>query len=88
MRRYAKAAKIIRTSLRKLFPKVWFKVWSKSYTGADLVEVQWIDGPLENMVRDVIEKYRSGEFTGIESMPKLPFINYYSLRRVTADEFC
>ena len=58
----AKAAKLIRTELKKTFPEAKFRVRSNNYAGGDSVYVNWTDGPTDEQVSDITAKYQYGHF--------------------------
>jgi len=59
------AAKNIRRELKKAFPSVKFSVRSKSYSGGNHVDVEWIDGPTLKEVQSITNKYEKGQFDGM-----------------------
>jgi hypothetical protein len=80
----AKAAKLIRTELKKTFPEAKFRVRSNNYAGGDSVYVNWTDGPTSEQVSDITAKYQYGHFDGmidlyeysnrIEGLPQVKFV--------------
>jgi len=65
LRPAAACAKAIRQDLKLAFKGVKFSVVSQSYTGGGNVNVNWIDGPSTDAVREVIGKYKEGHFDGM-----------------------
>ncbi len=55
------AAKI-RQELKQVFPSVAFSVRSSSYSMGNSIRVTWTDGPVDNLVDFVIDKYEYGTF--------------------------
>ena len=51
----------LKAELKHKFPGVKFSVRYKSYSGGNDYSVSWIDGPTEQMVKDVIDKYQDHE---------------------------
>jgi len=62
------AAKNIRIELSKAFPGQKFSVTSESYSGGDSVDVHWTDGPTDDEVNKIINKYQYGTFDGMEDI--------------------
>ena len=59
-RHHLTAAKNIRIELKAAFPAIKFRVTSESYTGGNVVNIEWIDGPTARAVDDLVSKYRRG----------------------------
>jgi hypothetical protein len=59
------AAKNIRIELKAAFPSVKFSVKSERFSGGDSIDVRWIDGPTEEQVETIIDKYKGGSFDGM-----------------------
>lgn len=59
------AAKNIRAELRQAFPGVRFSVRSERFSGGDSIDVRWADGPSSNRVREIVDKYKQGDFDGM-----------------------
>ncbi len=55
-------SKQIRKELKSNFPKVKFSVRTKSYNTCD---IDWVDGPTQNEVNDIVRKYQLGHFNGM-----------------------
>lgn len=51
----------LKVELKHKFPGVKFSVRYNSYLGGNDYSVSWIDGPTEQMVKDVIDKYQDHE---------------------------
>lgn len=64
----AETAKKIRATLKKAFPGVKFSVRSKTYSMGDSVYVSWTDGPLEEDVNRILERFESGYYDGMQDM--------------------
>ncbi len=62
------AAKNIRTELKKAFPGVKFSVTSDRFAGGDAIRVSWTDGPTDDAVTDITNKYKAGHFNGMEDI--------------------
>lgn len=65
---HAAAAKEIRKVLKEKFPMVKFWVKSECYSGGDSVSVKWIDGPIYDDVKAIVEDYQEGHFDGMTDM--------------------
>jgi hypothetical protein len=61
---HAAAAKLIRQTLKRVFPGTAFTVTSDCYSGGDSVHVSWTDGPTEEMVEQVVDRHQEGHFDG------------------------
>lgn|SRR3990167_4513970 len=59
------AAKNIRIELKKAFPGVKFSVRSEMFSGGDSVDIGWTDGPTEQEVKKISNKYEGGSFDGM-----------------------
>lgn len=55
----------IRKELKEAFPNAKFSVRKRNY---DCVYVNWIDGPIEDEVKSIINKYKGGRFNGMEDI--------------------
>ena len=64
---HARTAKAIRKELKKNFG-VKFHVKSRDFAGGDDVRIYWTDGPSENEVEKVVNKYQYGSFDGMKDM--------------------
>ncbi len=64
----ARVANLIRSDLKKAFPGVKFRVTSKNYTGGNSARVEWFDGPTVAAVEPIAEKYKAGDFNGMEDI--------------------
>ena len=56
-------AKLIRKALKEAFPGIKFSVRSEGGRGAS-IDVRWTDGPAEQQVADVCDRFRGGYFDG------------------------
>ena len=59
---HAQAAAILRAELKKTYPRIKFKVTSQSYTGGNSLDVSWINGPTDDAVQSIADKYQYGKF--------------------------
>lgn len=59
------AAKNIRAILRRAFPGEKFSVQKRSWGS---VSIQWEDGPTEEQVRGLVDRFRSGSFDGSQDL--------------------
>ncbi|TSD83272.1 hypothetical protein FFK22_038565 [Mycobacterium sp. KBS0706] len=59
------AAKNIRAILRRAFPGERFSVQKRSWGS---VSIQWEDGPTEEQVRGLVDRFRSGSFDGSQDL--------------------
>lgn len=66
--RATETAKKIRKELKKAFPEVKFSVRSSSYSGGSSVDVNWEDGPMQEEVERVTEKFNSCSFDSMQDM--------------------
>lgn len=55
----------IRKELKAAHPKVKFSVRKRDY---DCVYIGWTDGPTENQVREITDKYKYGRFDAMQDM--------------------
>ena len=62
---HAQAAKQIRAALKAAYPKIAFRVTSKSFSGGNDVWVRWTDGPTDEAVDALIRKHQYGHFDGM-----------------------
>lgn len=62
---HAAAAKAIRAELKENFPSIKFSVRSESYAGGNNVCISWINGPTEEEVEKIVNKYEYGSFNGM-----------------------
>lgn len=56
------ATKNIKIELKELSPKTKFSIKSSSFAGGDSIDVRWADGPTNEEVNKIIQKYQEGEF--------------------------
>lgn len=61
----ARCAKLIRAELKEKFPKVKFSIRSENFAGGNSVHISWVDGPKQDVVGDVVDKYQDGDFDGM-----------------------
>ena len=64
----AKAAKAIRSELKKAFPSIKFRVRSSNYAGGNSVDIGWTNGPTSDSVEEITAKYQYGHFDGMVDM--------------------
>jgi hypothetical protein len=64
----SKAAKEIKSILKKNFPNLMFSVKSMSYSMGDKVSVSYEDGPMTSDVEKLISQYQYGNFNGMEDI--------------------
>ena len=66
---YGSCGKLVASNLRREFKKLWptikFSV-RKEHHGC--VNIHWMDGPTENQVKEVTQKYSGGYFDGMEDL--------------------
>jgi hypothetical protein len=60
------AASLIRMELKQTFPGIKFSVNTKS----DSVRIGWSNGPTEESVNEIVDKYEYGTFDGMEDLYK------------------
>lgn len=65
---YVTAAKNIRIELKAAFPAVKFSVTTKSYSMGNNCRVSWIDGPTNEQVSKIVDKYSAGDFDGMDDL--------------------
>ena len=65
---HAQAAKQIRAALKAAYPKIAFRVTSKSYSGGSSVTVHWTDGPTSHAVDAVLQPFEYGSFDGSQDL--------------------
>lgn len=61
----ADTAKLVRAALKAEYPAMTFKVRISRYSGGSSVDVKWIDGPTDAMVKRTLEPYRGDYFDGM-----------------------
>ena len=90
---HAKAAKMIKAELKKAFPKTVFSVRSKGFAGGDAVHIDWTDGPTNDQVRNITDKYQYGHFDGMQDLYEysnnrtdIPQAKYVQVRRDISDQ--
>lgn len=69
--RPAETAKKIRKVLKEQFPGVKFSVRSSSYSMGSSIDVRWTDGPMEEEVAPVVDRFSSASFDGYNDSEKL-----------------
>ena len=62
---HALAGANIRRELKHKFPNCKFSVRTDSFSGGDSVHVEYVDGPLIDDVRAIVDKYQYGSFDGM-----------------------
>lgn len=65
MKPVAQCAAAIKSELKANFPTVKFSVRSESFSGGNAVDISWIDGPTDEQVREITDKYQYGHFDGM-----------------------
>lgn len=65
---WALGAQNIKTELARAFPGIKFSVKSESYSGGDSINVSWIDGPTDEEVKKITDKYQESDFNGMEDI--------------------
>lgn len=58
----AETAKLVRKALREAFPKQKFYVNSELYSGGASIDVDWMNGPTEKAVQEVVGQFRGAGF--------------------------
>ena len=58
-------AKMIRETLKVAFPKTKFSVRSKSYSGGCSIHAGWTDGPTEDQVSTILNRFEGRGFDGM-----------------------
>lgn len=64
----AETAKKIRKMLKDAFPGVKFSVKSSTYSMGSSVYASWTDGPLQEDVDAILDRFKSGSFDGMQDM--------------------
>lgn len=90
----ALTAKAIRKELKDTFPGFKFSVKSTSASMMTAVDIHWIDGPSENKVKDLLDKYAYGGFDPMtdcsyirnQHHKHLPQVKYLGYDRDMSDE--
>lgn len=59
------AARNIRAQLRARWPDVKFSVRTSRYSGGNSIDVSWIDGPTDDQVSAIANRYQAGHFDGM-----------------------
>ena len=91
----AKAAKAIRSELKKAFPEIKFRVRSSNYAGGDSVRIVWSNGPTSDSVEEITAKNQYGHFDGMvdmyeysnsrEDIPQARFV--FASREITTEAY-
>lgn len=58
-------AKLVRKALKVAFPGIKFSVRTKTYTGGASITVTWTDGPTQDDVKKVTNRFEGGYFDGM-----------------------
>lgn len=89
----AQAAAAIRKELKEAFPNVKFRVRSSSASMMTSVHIEWVDGPTDKAVAEVVDKYEYGHFNPMEDLYEvsngrddIPQVKYIQIRRKMSDE--
>lgn len=61
----ADTAKLVRKSLKAVFPDVVFSVRSKTYSGGASIDVSWTDGPRTRKVEAIAKRFEGASFDGM-----------------------
>lgn len=61
----ADTAKLIRQAIKEAFPGVKFSVRSHVYSGGASITVEWLDGPNEQQVETVTNRFEASYFDGM-----------------------
>lgn len=64
----AETAKKIRKTLKEAFPGVKFSVRSSTFSMGSSVYVNWTDGPLQQDVDTILNRFKSGSYDGMQDM--------------------
>jgi glyceraldehyde-3-phosphate dehydrogenase/erythrose-4-phosphate dehydrogenase len=65
MSEHARAARAIRSELKRRFQKCSFSVTSKSFSMGNAVYISWTNGPSQEEVNALVDKYQYGHFDGV-----------------------
>ena len=61
-------AKMIRKSLKQVFPTIKFSVRTKSYSGGSSISVGWVNGPTTDKVEKVTLEFEGASFDGMTDL--------------------
>lgn len=61
-------AKLLRAELKREFPGVKFSVRTDTYSGGASIDVHWLDGPTEQQVSAVANRFTGSDFDGTIDM--------------------
>lgn len=61
-------ASLIRAALKRAFTGTKFTVRSKSYSGGASVTVSWTDGPVEPVVRQILDNFEGATFDPMQDL--------------------
>ena len=64
----AQVAKLIRKELKEKYPEIKFNVRSKSFSGGNDVNIDYINGVPADDIRKLTYKYEAGSFDGMTDM--------------------
>lgn len=84
----AQTATAIRKELKTIFPNIRFRVTSDNFSGGNAVRIHWVDGPSNEQIRELTDKYEYGHFDGMIDMYEysnvrddIPQVKYVTLQR-------
>lgn len=60
------AARNMRTLLKAAFPSVKFSVKTQQYSGGNNITVTWTDGPTDEAVGAIVNRFKHGSFNGMD----------------------
>lgn len=64
----ALTANVIKKRLKALYPNVKFSAKSDVFSMGDSVDIRWTDGPLQETIEAITNKYQSGSFNSMAEM--------------------
>jgi hypothetical protein len=69
-------AKILRQLLKQTFPGIKFSVRSHEYAGGASINIDWVDGPTQDEVRKISDKFKGAKFDGMIDLKSLKEHNW------------
>lgn len=89
----ANCAKAVREELKLKFPYCKFSVTSDNFSGGNAVRISWENGPTDEQVSNIVNRYEYGHFDGMEDVYKysntienLPQVKYITTSRTISED--
>ena len=89
----ANCAKAVREELKLKFPYCKFSVTSDNFSGGNAVRISWENGPTDEQVSNIVNRYEYGHFDGMKDIYKysntienLPQVKYITTSRTISED--